>query len=279
MPYGVRYIAQQMFEELRLKFPYEAQEQLLQITGHWVWKAYIQPALLQPQHWGVVDRGLSPVMNRNLGAVAKVLSQIACGKLFGGEDLYLQPLNSYITEAIDRMQDIWSNMINVRAAEAQFEIDEFNDLFARTKPTLYIKLADVFAIHNLVIDDLPSLCPSQDDPLREIVRELGSAKNNENELLHVSTSEITLTLNPKYHEQEGEFYRPAHLTTTNVSRSRLRYQIPLHGNQALCPIHHPHPDRRQPYRNHDQAHHPRRRSPLGRPRQRRNHRPTKRPLT
>ncbi|CAN9129190.1 unnamed protein product [Alternaria alternata] len=202
MPYGVRYIAQQMFEELRLKFPYEAQEQLLQITGHWVWKAYIQPALLQPQHWGVVDRGLSPVMNRNLGAVAKVLSQIACGKLFGGEDLYLQPLNSYITEAIDRMQDIWSNMINVRAAEAQFEIDEFNDLFARTKPTLYIKLADVFAIHNLVIDDLPSLCPSQDDPLREIVRELGSAKNNENELLHVSTSEITLTLNPKYHEQE-----------------------------------------------------------------------------
>ncbi|KAF1936570.1 hypothetical protein EJ02DRAFT_358813 [Clathrospora elynae] len=202
MPYGVRYIAQQMFEELRQKFPYEAQEQLLQITGHWLWKSYIQPALLQPQHWGVVDRGLSPVMNRNLGAVAKVLSQIAVGKLFGGDDLYLQPLNSYITEAIDRLQDLCSNMINVRAAEAQFEIDEFNDLFARTKPTLYIKLADVFAIHNLVIDDLPSLCPSQDDPLREVIRELGSAKNNENELLHVSATEITLTLNPKYHEQE-----------------------------------------------------------------------------
>ena len=204
MPYGVRYIAQQMFEELRLKFPYEPQEQLLQITGHWVWKSYVQPALLQPQHWGVVDRGLSPVMNRNLGAVGKVLSQIAVGKLFGGEDIYLQPLNSYITEAIDRLQDIWSNMINVRPAEAQFEIDEFNDLFARTKPTLYIKLADVFAIHNLVIDDLQSLCPSQDDPLREVIRELGSAKNNENELLHVSANEITLTLNPKYHEQEGK---------------------------------------------------------------------------
>ncbi|KAJ4364083.1 iqgap- protein [Neocucurbitaria cava] len=202
MPYGVRYLAQQMFEELRQRFPYEAQEQLLQLAGHWVWKAYIQPALIQPQHWGVVDRGLSPVMNRNLGAVGKVLGQIASGKLFGGEDLYLQPLNSYITEAIDRLQDIWSNLINVRDAEAQFEIDEFNDLFARTKPTLYIKLADVFAIHNLVIDDLPTLCPAHDDPLREVIRELGSAKNNENELLHVSSTEITLTLNPKYHEQE-----------------------------------------------------------------------------
>ncbi|OAK94258.1 hypothetical protein IQ06DRAFT_382335 [Phaeosphaeriaceae sp. SRC1lsM3a] len=202
MPYGVRYLAQQMFEELRVRFPYEVQEQLLHIVGHWVWRAYMQPALVQPQHWGVVDRGLSPVMNRNLGAVSKVLGQIAAGRLFGGEDLYLQPLNSYITEAMDRLQEIWSNMINVRDPETQFEIDEFNDLFARTKPTLYIKLADVFAIHNLVIDDLPSLCPSQDDPLREVIRELGSAKNNENELLHVSSTEITLTLNPKYHEQE-----------------------------------------------------------------------------
>lgn len=109
MPYGVRYLAQQMFEELRHQFQYEPQEQLLQIVGHWVWRSYIQPALAQPHHWGVVDRGLSPVMGRNLNAVSKVLSQIAAGKLFGGEDLYLQPLNSYVTEAIDRLQDIWSN--------------------------------------------------------------------------------------------------------------------------------------------------------------------------
>jgi Ras GTPase-activating-like protein IQGAP2/3 len=109
MPYGVRYIAQQIFEELVRKFPYEAQEQLLQVAGHWVWKQYLQPALMQPQHWGVVDRGMSPLMNRNLGEVAKVLGQVAAGRLFGGENVYLQPLNSYVTEAIDRLQEIWSN--------------------------------------------------------------------------------------------------------------------------------------------------------------------------
>lgn len=109
MPYGVRYLAQQMFQELHHKFPYEAQEQLLQMAGHWVWKTYLQPSLLQPQHWGVVDRGMSPLMNRNLGEVAKVLGQVAAGRLFGGDNVYLQPLNSYITEAIDRLQDIWSN--------------------------------------------------------------------------------------------------------------------------------------------------------------------------
>lgn len=94
-------------------------------------------------------------------------------------------------------------MINVRDIDEQYEIDAFNDLFARTKPTLYIKLSDIFAIHGMVVDDLPTLCPGQDDPLREVIRELGSAKNNENELIHVSSTEITLTLNAKYHEQEG----------------------------------------------------------------------------
>lgn len=111
-------------------------------------------------------------------------------------------------------------MINVRNAEATFDIDEFNDLYARTKPTLYIKLADIFAIHNLVVNDLAAICPSQDDNLREVVRELGSAKNNENELIHVSSTEITLTLNPKFHDKEGTFCRfPVHDCFANVFRS------------------------------------------------------------
>lgn len=92
--------------------------------------------------------------------------------------------------------------------ETQFDIDEFNDLYARTKPTLYIKLADIFAIHNLVVTDVATLCPSQDDVLREVIRELGSAKNNENEMLHVSSTEITLTLNPKLHDKEGMSLKP-----------------------------------------------------------------------
>lgn len=95
-------------------------------------------------------------------------------------------------------------MINVSDAEEQFDIDEFNDLYARTKPTLYIKMADIFSIHHLVVADQSYLCPGHDDLLREVIRELGSAKNNENELMNVSTSEICLTLNPKLHEAEGK---------------------------------------------------------------------------
>jgi Ras GTPase-activating-like protein IQGAP2/3 len=94
-------------------------------------------------------------------------------------------------------------VIDVKDAEQQFDIDEFNDLYARQKPTLYIKLPDIFAIHGLVSSEMASICPDRHDPLHDTLRELGSAKNNENDMMHVSTTEITLTLNPKYHDVEG----------------------------------------------------------------------------
>ncbi|KAF2840911.1 hypothetical protein M501DRAFT_1001989 [Patellaria atrata CBS 101060] len=202
MPYGVRFVAQQKFESLRARFQYEDERHLLQIVGQWVWKTYLQQALISPEIWGVVDRGLSPLQKRNLSEVANVLNQVAAGRLFTEENVYLQPLNAYVTEAIERLEEIWTGLINVRDAEAQFDIDEFNDLYARTKPTLFIKLADIFSIHKLIVNDISYLCPNQDDILRETIRELGSAKNNENDLIGVSSTEICLTLNPKLHDVE-----------------------------------------------------------------------------
>ena len=202
MPYGIRFVCQQMFESLIQRFPREPQRHLLLVVGHWLWKFYLQPALTTPESMGVVEKQLTPLQKRNLGEVAKVVNQVASGRLFGGENIYLQPLNAYVGDAIERMSLIFSKVISVPDAENTFDIDEFNDLYARTKPTLYIKMADVFSIHNLVSADLPHICPNRDDMLREIVQELGSAKNNETEMLGVTSTEIQMTLNPKLHDIE-----------------------------------------------------------------------------
>lgn len=202
MPYGIRFICQQTFESLCEHFPREPQKHLLQIVGHWLWRFYLQPALTAPESMGVVEKQLTPLQKRNLGEVAKVLGQVASGRLFGGENIYLQPLNAYVGDAIERITDIYSNIISVPDAEDTFDIDEFNDLYARTKPTLYIKMADIFSIHHLIAADLPHICPNRDDMLREIVQELGSAKNNETEMLGVTSTEIQMNLNPKLHDIE-----------------------------------------------------------------------------
>ena len=109
MPFGVRYIAQQMFQTLSARFQYEEQGYILQLVGHWVWKCYLQPALTEPEKFGVVDRGLSQEHKRNIGEVSKVVGQVAGGRLFGGENVFLQPLNSYVGESIERLGETWGS--------------------------------------------------------------------------------------------------------------------------------------------------------------------------
>lgn len=94
-------------------------------------------------------------------------------------------------------------MITVQDAETYFDIDEFNDLYAKTKPTLYIKMSDIFSIHHLVTSEIHYICPNPDDFLKEVVRDLGNVKSNENELMSVNSSEINLTLIPKLAQAEG----------------------------------------------------------------------------
>jgi Ras GTPase-activating-like protein IQGAP2/3 len=62
--------------------------------------------LTQPEMWGIIDRGLSPIHKRNLGEVSKVLGQVYAGRLFGGDHIYLQPLNTWVGEAIERMEEL-----------------------------------------------------------------------------------------------------------------------------------------------------------------------------
>ncbi|KAI2792585.1 hypothetical protein POX_b02623 [Penicillium oxalicum] len=202
MPFGTRYLAQQMYENLLSRFPNEDPGYVLQTVGLWTWKNYFQPALLEPEKYGVVDRGLTQEQKRNLGEIAKVIAQVASGRLFGAENVYLQPLNSYIGESIQRLGQTWGQMVSVQDAEAYFDIDEFNDLYAKAKPTLYIKMSDIFSIHQLVASQIEVMCPHPDDFLKQLVRDLGNVKSNENELMGVSSTEINLTLNPKLAQTE-----------------------------------------------------------------------------
>ncbi|GIJ82766.1 hypothetical protein Asppvi_001277 [Aspergillus pseudoviridinutans] len=202
MPFGIRYITQQMYECLLSRFPGEDPGFILQAVGHWVWRNYFQPAMVEPEKYGVIERGLTQEQKRNLSEIAKVVAQVASGRLFGTENVYLQPLNSYVADSIQRLGQIWGDMVSVQDAEAYFDIDEFNDLYAKTKPTLYIKMSDIFSIHQLVASEINYICPHPDDILREIIRDLGNVKTNENELMSVNSSEINLTLNPKLAQVE-----------------------------------------------------------------------------
>jgi Ras GTPase-activating-like protein IQGAP2/3 len=109
MPFAVRFIAQQTYEQLLARFRDEEPGHILQLVGQWIWRNYLQPALTEPEKFGVVDRALTQEQKRNLGEVSKVLTQAVSGREFGGENVYLQPLNTYIRESVYRFGEIWNH--------------------------------------------------------------------------------------------------------------------------------------------------------------------------
>lgn len=102
MPFGTRYITQQMFELLQAKFPRAEEEHLLTITGNWLWRSYFKSALHEPESCGIVERPLEPKQRRNLAQIAKIAGQVTLGRLFDAEDQYLGPLNADIEASIGR---------------------------------------------------------------------------------------------------------------------------------------------------------------------------------
>lgn len=136
MPFGIRYIAQQMYEYLIARFPGEDPGLILQTVGHWVWKNYFQPAVIEPERHGVIDRGLTQEQKRNLSEIAKVVTQVVSGRLFGAENVYLQPLNAYIGDSIQRLGHIWGDSKYPASWIYCFKLTWCSDLGARCRVLL-----------------------------------------------------------------------------------------------------------------------------------------------
>ncbi|KAH9828073.1 RasGAP C-terminus [Teratosphaeria destructans] len=242
MPYGVRYMVTSQYHALCQQFPHEDQGYLAVLAGHWLWKTYLLPALKEPEMWGVVDRGLNPIHKRNLQQVILALSQVASGRLFGPENLYMQPLNTWITESLDRWHDAMHAVFDLPPAEEYFDADQFSDLYARTKPTLYIKLADIFALHSMVSDNLPAMGLDRGDPIKELLTDLGTAKSNESDLSSASSGgEITLTLKSRFTIQDdpNAEARQLFMATKRLVLYTIKVQTGNNLMEILCrPISH-----------------------------------------
>ena len=72
-------------QALHSRFPEATEEEILKVVGNLLYYRYMNPALVAPDAFDIVDLGveqaLSMEQRRNLGAVAKVLQHAAAGKL------------------------------------------------------------------------------------------------------------------------------------------------------------------------------------------------------
>ncbi|CAG8441430.1 8358_t:CDS:10 [Ambispora leptoticha] len=200
MPYGIRYISRELKAALMKKFPDESEDSVMKVVGHLVYYRYLNPAIVAPEGFDVIETVVSPMQRKNLAEISKMLNQISVGRLFTEDNMYLQPLNDYVGYASKRFADFFTDVTKIQDPEVYFDIDEYNDLIQTHKPVIYISPLEVFSTHAMFLEHLEMIVPEKNDVLLDILKELGDVPPfdedylNNNNSPNTVASEISLIL-------------------------------------------------------------------------------------
>jgi len=202
LPYGLRYIASQMRLQLEAKFPNE-EEKITKIVGNLVYYRYMNPALVAPEGFDVIESLITPVQRKNLGEISKMLQQISVGKIFEDEYFYLSALNDSINKSKTKFFKFFQEASQVISPEEYFRIDKYDDFSKTQKPTIYISQEEIYSTHALLLETLEDVAPKKDDKLRVILNDLGTPPEGSAEATSRG-AEMSLVLTNRFANVEDE---------------------------------------------------------------------------
>lgn len=219
IPYGMRLIAKVLKDSLHEKFPDATDDELIKIIGNLLYYRYMNPAIVAPDAFDIIDisaggGGLTTDQRRNLGSIAKVLQHAASSKMFDKENCHLGSVNDYLSQAHMKFRRFFQAACEVPELEDRFNVDEYSDLVTLTKPVIYISIGEIINTHTLFLDHQDAIAPEHNDPIHELLEDLGEVPTIESLIgeggLHepnkeqLSKTEVSLTLTNKFDVPGGE---------------------------------------------------------------------------
>ncbi|BFZ55485.1 iqgap-related protein [Savitreella phatthalungensis] len=198
VPFSIRYLAREAFRALEECSQAPRTTNLIDAVGSIVFAQLVLPVLRQPDHHGLVDTSCGLAQRKNLADLCRMLEQVFAGRIFD-EGSFHAPLNEFIDSVFPRVEALFERMVDVGDAETYFGIDPLEDVVATRKPTLYVKTTDLFFLHHILHSQLATIAPDSDDPVHEILTQMGEPPSREEDmsLKSLSTSEVSLTLDPR----------------------------------------------------------------------------------
>ncbi|XP_053128011.1 ras GTPase-activating-like protein IQGAP1 isoform X2 [Hemicordylus capensis] len=214
IPYGMRFIAKVLKDSLHEKFPDASEDELLKIVGNLLYYRYMNPAIVAPDAFDIIDLTaggqLTTDQRRNLGSIAKMLQHAASNKMFMGDNAHLGIINEYLSASYQKFRRFFQAACEVPELEDKFNVDEYSDLVTLTKPVIYISIGEIINTHTLLLDHQDAIAPEHNDPIHELLDDLGevstiesligegSGPMNEPSKEALAKTEVSLTLTNKF---------------------------------------------------------------------------------
>ncbi|NXE95800.1 IQGA1 protein, partial [Menura novaehollandiae] len=215
IPYGMRFIAKVLKDSLHEKFPDAGEDELLKIVGNLLYYRYMNPAVVAPDAFDIIDLSaggqLTTDQRRNLGSIAKMLQHAASNKMFMGDNAHLSIINEYLLQSYQKFRRFFQAACEVPELQDKFNIDEYSDLVTLTKPVIYISIGEIINTHTLLLDHQDAIAPEHNDPIHELLDDLGevptiesliggegSGNINDPNREMLAKTEVSLTLTNKF---------------------------------------------------------------------------------
>lgn len=201
LPNHIKVLANSAYKSSLKKFPYNLEQEHLSNAGFILINGFIKLIFEKPEGLNISTIDKSEDYKKNLTEISKLLIQLFLMKPFGPEDVYLKPLNKFISSSVEGVRSLIKSIIDVGEIDGLYNMSVYDDMIAHNRPKLNLRISDMISIENLIKKELNAIAPLEEDTLREIMIEIQSNKASDISKLHGT---YTLSLNPSSYKSSPE---------------------------------------------------------------------------
>ncbi|KAF2650947.1 Rho GTPase activation protein [Lophiostoma macrostomum CBS 122681] len=172
-PYGIRWICKQIRSLSRRKYPDAQDQTICTLIGGFFFLRFINPAIVTPRSYMLIDAVPAENPKRTLTYVAKMLQNLANKPSYAKEP-YMVKLQPFIHQNKERINKFLLDLCEVQDFYESLEMDNYVAL-SKKDLELSITLNEVYATHALLDRHAAELAKEESSHLGVILQELGPA--------------------------------------------------------------------------------------------------------
>ncbi len=211
VPYGIRWICKQIRNLSRRKYPDAQDQSICTLIGGFFFLRFINPAVVTPKSYMLIDRVPDEKPKRTLTYIAKMLQNLANKPQYAKEP-YMLKLQPFIQRNKDRCNKFMLELCEVQDFYESLEMDNYVALSKRDTE-LQISLNECYATHTLLATHSAELAKDPTSHLGMILQELGAAPQ---QLPRKDNRAINLPLYSKWEQTFDDLTQALDITQDEV---------------------------------------------------------------
>ncbi|KAJ3049530.1 glyceraldehyde-3-phosphate dehydrogenase 1 [Rhizophlyctis rosea] len=173
VPYGIRWICKQIRSLTKRKYPEATEFNICSLIGGFFFLRFINPAIVTPNAYMLVDSNPQPRPRRTLTLVAKLLQNLANKPTYSKEK-FMMSLNPFVEQNKARINRFLIELGEVGDFHEALEMEQYVAL-SKKEIQLNITLNEMYNTHSLLAQHLDALAPTDKHHLRICTLDLGAA--------------------------------------------------------------------------------------------------------